>query len=137
MVACLVGVTGLLGLPIFFASWASSVALMLTAWESSAAAPHRIGLCHVAAALIGLVAHAALPTSAWSIGASVAVAACVVLLIDLMHPPAMANAAFAFVGMATPLDFILTAAIGGLLLGLFALASSQIRLGWKIGAQPQ
>lgn len=125
-VTCVIGLTSVAGLAVFFTSWASSVALLLTSPSSKASAPHRVGLCHVVTALIGLAAHAALPGSALGIGTAVGIGVAVVLIGDLMHPPAMANVAFAFISNAPADKFAAAALMGGIILAAFASTTRQI-----------
>lgn len=120
VVACLIVLTSAAGPAILFTSWASSVALVLTNPSIRSSAPHRVGFCHALTALIGLSAHAVLPGFALAVGTAVGISVALALIGDLMHPPAIANAAFAFVSNAPADKFAIAAVLGGILLAGFA-----------------
>ncbi|MDB5576358.1 MAG: Conserved rane protein of unknown function [Bradyrhizobium sp.] len=126
LVASLIGGVQLFGFPIFFTSWASSAALLLTSPEAPSARPHRVGLSHLATALVGLCCHSIMPNSAWAIGLAVGLAIAICLLVDIVHPPAVANSAFAFVNTVHPVAFATIALLGALGLAAFAMASDHL-----------
>ncbi|WP_454885373.1 HPP family protein [Sphingomonas oryzagri] len=131
LISALIGCVQLLGYPVFFASWASSATLLLTSPQAPTARPHRVGLSHLVTALIGLACHSVMPNTFWAIGLAVGLSIGLCMLADIIHPPAAANAAFAFVTAASPIVFLMVALLGALGLAAFALASDR----WGSSAQ--
>lgn len=125
LIAALIGSVQSLGYPIFFASWASSATLLLTSPQAPTARPHRVGLSHLVTALIGLACHSVMPNTFWAIGLAVGLSIGLCTLADIVHPPAAANAAFAFVTIASPVAFLMVALLGALGLAAFALATDR------------
>lgn len=101
-------------------SWASSIALILGFPDSEAARWWRIGPAHVLAFLVG-AAWANVGNSPLVMGLAVASALWASLRLNILHPPAVANAAIAFLlpgAFFTKLSLVLA---GGLVLGFVAL----------------
>lgn len=110
------------GTGLFLTSWASGAAVIVSARDDRASRAWPVAASHLAAAATGLLCRAVLPAAPWAIGCALAVAAA----SDVLHPPAMANAAFAF---ATP-------AAWPELLGTAAPAAAAALLGagrWRAG----
>lgn len=121
LVSALVALNQMLGATIFFTSWASSAAILLSVPEAHACRPVRVGSSHMIAALVGLACHAVFPTSSFAIGGAVAISLLIALSLDALHPPAMANAAFAFAAPSDASVFVMTALVGALGLATIAL----------------
>jgi hypothetical protein len=116
MLAVTIMAVRLVGFALFFASWASSLAVILSASDGRTTRPQAIGFSHVIAAAAGIFCRAFFPGEAWAIGAAVGCALAATAAVGLLHPPAIGNAAFAF---ATPQPwpaFMAAASIGALCL---------------------
>lgn len=128
------GVVGLMiaaaqwyGVQLFLASWASSTALVLTSPGTPASRPKRIVLGHVLSAAAGLLVHAVMPSSPWSLGLSVGLALVLIIAFDAVHPPAVTNAVLAFAWPAPPQEFLLVASAGGVVLACLATSLEALR----------
>jgi CBS-domain-containing membrane protein len=118
IVAFMISATRAVENPLFLTSWASSAALLLSAPEARACRSISVGASHGVAAVIGLVSCQLLPNVSLSIGLAVGLSIAIVLVADVLHPPAMVNAALAWTSSASPMTFLSTAAIGGLMLAM-------------------
>ncbi|WP_145203705.1 HPP family protein [Sphingobium sp. B2] len=121
VIATLGSIAGLGGTAIFFTSWASSAAILLSTPAARACHPRRIAASHITAATVGLVCSSGLAATPCSLGTAVAISIAIVMLADLLHPPAMANAAFAFSAPHDAVAFLGTAALGAIGLALLAM----------------
>jgi len=113
---------GVVGLAIWAGQLATGGALFLTSLMSSAVIiattptlkqshPTPVILSHVVAMVSGIAMRAVLPVSPYAIAAAVTVALCIILFLDALHPPALANAGFAYSTHATAGELLqLTAA---------------------------
>ena len=105
---------------VILTSWASSVALLLTAPNARSTSPHRIVSCHVVSASIGAALAVFASNSMWVIAMAVSIALLAADLLDIVHPPAIANAAIAFSVPTATHTFLLLALLGAVVLGTSA-----------------
>ncbi len=125
-ISSLVGLSRLMPTPLVLTSWASSTALIL---YDSGARVNRIQAiigCHVLAALTGLVTARGCHAAPWGIGLAVGLALFAALVVDVLHPPAIANAAIVFTSPAPAGTFLLTATMGALVLSLVAVGTRRL-----------
>lgn len=102
---------------IVLTSWASSVALLLTAPDARSTRPYRIFGCHVVSALIGAGLALVSGNAFWMIVLAVPMALLVAHVFDIVHPPAIANAAIAFTISTPTRSFLLITLLGAVILG--------------------
>jgi hypothetical protein len=114
---------------LFLTSLASSAVLIATGPELRPSHPARVILSHSIAMLCGIVLRGVLPPSPFSIAASVTLALCIILLIDALHPPALANAGFAFASHASVAELLVLTAATAATLAICALALSVLAKG--------
>jgi CBS-domain-containing membrane protein len=105
---------------VILTSWASSVALLLTAPSARSTSPHRIVTCHVLSAFIGAALAVSASNSIWIIAIAVSLALLTADLLDIVHPPAIANAAIAFSVSTAMHTFLLLVLLGAVVLGTSA-----------------
>jgi CBS-domain-containing membrane protein len=102
---------------IVLTSWASSVALLLTAPDARSTRPYRIFGCHVVSALIGAGLALVSGNAFWMIALAVPMALLVAHVFDIVHPSAITNAAIAFTISTPTRSFLLIALLGAVILG--------------------
>src|SRR3546814_9591032 len=96
---------------LFLTSLVSSPVILGTAPTLKQSHPARVTLRHAIAILSGSGMRAVLPMSPYAVALSVVVALCLILFLDALHPPALANAGFAYSAHATVSELLqLTAA---------------------------
>src|SRR3546814_1974659 len=89
----------------------SSDLIIATAPTLKQSQPARVTLSHAIAMISGIGMRAVLPMSPYAVALSVVVALCLILFLDALHPPALANAGFAYSAHATVSELLqLTAA---------------------------
>jgi CBS-domain-containing membrane protein len=128
------------GVPLILTSWASSMALIVTATDQPAAHPARVAGGHVVSGLVGLglvlaFGHLSLTQLAAGpgaaelaracalVGAGVTLALGAMMLTGALHPPAAANPLIILVsGAATPSGALLLLVMGAAMLALVAFA---------------
>src|SRR3546814_5004856 len=88
--------------------------MRISDWSSdvcSSDLPARVTLSHAIAMISGIGMRAVLPMSPYAVALSVVVALCLILFLDALHPPALANAGFAYSAHPTVSELLqLTAA---------------------------
>ena len=110
----------LVGSMVLVASWASSAALISVLGSTPGARPRAVFGGHIVSALVGIGAVLASGEAAWMVAASVGIAIGLMVLLDVFHPPAAANAAIPFLGLASLPDYFVSVLLGGVLLALFS-----------------
>lgn len=110
----------LVGSMALVASWASSAALIAVLGSTPGARPKAVFGGHVIAALVGIGAALVSAEAAWMVAASVGIVIMLMVLLDIFHPPAAANAAIPFLGVPSLPDYFVSVLIGGALLALFS-----------------
>lgn len=96
---------------LFLTSLGSSAVIIATAPRSKQSHPARVALSHGIAMLSGIALRSLMPVSPLAVALSVGIALALILVLDLLHPPALANAVFAFSSQADAIELLrLTAA---------------------------
>jgi CBS-domain-containing membrane protein len=108
--------TSVLGTGLILTSWVSSMALLLSAPMTQATRPRVIVGCHMMTAVVGVMGVWVTAGASWGIGATVAVALLIAFWAEIMHPPAIANAAIAFVYPTSKVLFLASALCGAVAL---------------------
>jgi CBS-domain-containing membrane protein len=110
---------------LFLTSLGSSAVIIATAPRSKQSHPARIVLSHGIAMLSGIVLRSLMPQSPLAIALALGIALAIILILDLLHPPALANAVFAFSAQAGTVELLQLTAATGCVLGLSAFTLSR------------
>lgn len=110
---------------LFLTSLGSSAVIIATAPRSKQSHPARVILSHGIAMLSGIVLRSLLPPSPIAIALALGIALAIILMLDLLHPPALANAVFAFSAQAGTVELLQLTAATGCVLGLSAVTLSR------------
>jgi CBS-domain-containing membrane protein len=102
-------------------SWASSVALILSAPRHPSTAPRRIIGGHIVSALVGTGLVAIGGHSIWMLAIGVPLTMVITHWLDVLHPPAIANSAIPLSISIPSTTFLLLATAGGFILAIAAL----------------
>ena len=111
----------MMGSAVILTSWASSIALILSAPDTPAARPRQIIGGHIISAALGIGLAAISGHSLWMIAVSVPLAIVITHCCGVLHPPAIANSAIPFSISIPSSSFLLLATVGGFILGVAAL----------------
>ncbi|TAL04571.1 MAG: HPP family protein [Rhodospirillaceae bacterium] len=111
---------------LFLTSLISSAVLITTAPSSRQGHPARIVLSHFIATASGIVTRGFLTPSPQAIAISVVIALSVILLLDVLHPPALANAGYAFMTDATTGELLALTAATAIVLSLASITISRV-----------
>jgi CBS-domain-containing membrane protein len=117
----LLAVAAMMHSAVILTSWASSIALILSAPDTPAARSRRIIGGHIVSAIVGTGLAAISGHSMWMIAVSVPLAIVITHCCDVLHPPAIANSAIPFSISIPSSSFLLLATVGGFILGVAAL----------------
>ncbi|WP_066959608.1 HPP family protein [Rhizorhabdus dicambivorans] len=113
---------------IFLGSLVSSAVVITTSSGERPSHPARVGFSHGIAMLSGIALRGLLPLGPGAVALAVAIALAIVLIFDALHPPALANAGFAYASPASAEQLLGLTAATALVLVLAAIALPRLRI---------